>query len=120
MSADAKSTPEPTVDLMTTEPRYRVRGPLPVETVANAESGTVFVRTSFDQCSRAFLEVGDERYLVRHEGFKKAYWAWRETPEIRRVFGPGEGTAACRYFNSLALSPGYQGPARVDLESEPV
>ena len=119
MSTHASSTPEHTADLMTTELRYRVRGPLPAETVANAESGTVFVRTSFDQRSRALLAVSDEGYLVRHEGFKNAYWEWRETVNIRRSFEPGQGAAACRYFNSLALSPGYQGPVRVDLESAP-
>ncbi len=119
MSVNPGAAPERTVDLMTTELRYRVRGPLPEETAANAESGTVFVRYSFDQRSRAFLEVSDEGYLVRHEGFKSAYWEWRETANIRRFFPPGEGGAACRYFNSLALSPGYQGPVRVDLESEP-
>ena len=119
MSSNANGSPERTVDLTTTELRYRVRGPLPAETVANSESGTLFVRTSFDQRSRAVLEVSDAGYLVRHEGFKNAYWEWRETVNIRRSFGPGEGAAACRYFNSLALSPGYQGPVRVDLESEP-
>ena len=119
MSATPDAATERTVDLMTTELRYRVRGPLPEETAVNAESGTVFVRNSYDRRSRAFLVVSDEGYRVWHEGFKSAYWEWRETPHIRRSFAPGEGAAACRYFNSLALSPGYQGPARVELESRP-
>jgi hypothetical protein len=118
VSLNPGAEPERTADLMTSELRYRVRGALPAETAVNAEAGTVFVRPSFDQRSRALLVVSDEGYLVRFEGFKKAYWEWRDVSEVRREFPLGQGEAACRYFNYLALSPGYQGPARVDLESE--
>ena len=103
-------------DIVTTELRYRVRGPLHEEVVANAESDTVFVRTSFDQSSRAFLAVSEDGYVIRFEGFKKAFWEWRDERSVRRTFGPGEAAAACRYFNSLALSPGYRGPVNRELE----
>ena len=103
---------------MTSELRYRVRGPLAVDVARNAEPGTVFTRTSYDGRSRAFLEVSDEGYLVHHEGFKTAYWEWRETEDVRRSFKSEDGEAACQYFNSLVLSPGYRGPVRLDLEDE--
>jgi hypothetical protein len=106
------------VDIMTTELRYRVRGPLSPDTAENAESGTVFVRTSFDHRSRAFLEVIDEGYVVRFEAFKRAWWQWAEDVDVRREFGAGEGALAGRYFNSLALSPGYRGPVNLELERD--
>lgn len=104
------------VDLMTTELRYRVRGPLDRATVHNAESGTLFVRTGFDQRTRAYLVVTDDGFDVRFEAFKRAYWEWQDVPVIHRSFPAGQSAAACRYFNSLALSPGYKGPALVELE----
>src|SRR5919202_2918925 len=113
-AARRRSEPdEPAVDIMTSELRYRVRGPLDEELAENAESGTVFERVSFDHRSRAFLEVSDDGYCVWFEGFKNAWWTWQEVPEVRRTFGTTEAAAACRYFNSLALSPGYRGPARI-------
>jgi hypothetical protein len=119
MSSSAADGPDPRpVDIMTTELRYRVRGPLPRDAAENAESGTVFVRTSFDHRSRAYLEVSDVGYMVRFEAFKRAWWQWAEDPDVRREFAAGEGALAGRYFNSLALSPGYRGPVNIELERE--
>jgi hypothetical protein len=106
------------VDIMTTELWYRVRGPLALDAAENAESGTVFVRTSFDHLSRAYLEVSDVGYVVRFEAFKRAWWQWSEEADVRRAFAAGEGALAGRYFNSLALSPGYRGPVSIELERE--
>jgi hypothetical protein len=62
------------------------------------------------------LEHTASGYLVRHEAFRTGYWEWRETTNIRREFGPDAAAAACRYFNSLSLSPGYLGPTLVEPE----
>ena len=96
--------------------RYRVRGPLSESAVTAAPVGTSFVRTAFDQRSRATLDVVPAGFVVRHEGFKKGAWAWVETAEARRTYDGEESDLACRYFNALLLSPGYLGPVRVDLE----
>ena len=101
---------------MIAAPCFRVRGALPESALAEAAPGTAFVRTAFDQRSRAFLEVGPVGFTVRHEGFKKTQWGWREAPEVRRAYDDEEADLACRYFNSLLLSPGYLGPTRVDRE----
>lgn len=95
-------------------PRYRVWGPLPEEVALRAEQGAVFVRRSYDGLGRAVLVVGDQGYLVRYEALKRRTWQWRETGDVRREFGPGQVAAACRYFNSIALSPGYIGQPRVE------
>ncbi len=93
---------------------FRVRGALAESALADARVGTVFVRDAFDLRSRAVLEVGDAGFVVRHEGFKKMSWTWRETPDVRRTYDAEESHLACRYFNSLLLSPGYLGPTRID------
>jgi hypothetical protein len=118
LSPNAVAAPKRTPDPTTSGRRFRVRGPLTTDAVVNAKPGTTFVRTSFDHRSRAFLEVGDEGYLVRYEGFKKVPWEWAEVLDVRRIFQVDAGKAACRYFNSLALSPGYLGPARLEVESD--
>ena len=97
-------------------PRFRVRGPLQSTAVTGAPVGTRYVRTSFDQRSRATLEVQDETLHVWHEAFGKSAWQWRETPRVRREFPRHEPDAAVAYFNSLALSPGYLGPIALDEE----
>ena len=118
MNPNAAPVPERALDTTTSKHRYRVRGPMPTDAVVNAKPGTTFVRTSFDHRSRAVLEVGELGYLVRYQAFRKTSWEWAETPHVRRAFAPNAGEAACRYFNSLALSPGYKGSIGLDLESE--
>jgi|SRR5712692_4916038 len=103
---------------MTTASNFRVRGALPESALAEASVGTAFVRDAFDLRSRAILEVVAGGFTVRHEGFKKVTWSWRETTEARRTYDDEEADLACRYFNSLLLSPGYQGPARIDQAAE--
>lgn len=100
---------------MSSAPRYRVRGVLPESALADASPGTVFERTAFDLRARVLLEAVPEGFVVRHEGFKKMAWEWRETEEARRTYDAEEWDLACRYFNSLLLSPGYRGTSRVDL-----
>jgi hypothetical protein len=92
---------------------FRVDGPLPESALAEPAPGTVFVRMAFDMRARALLERVPGGFVVRHEGFKRPSWVWRETEVARRAYGASEATLACRYFNSLLLSPGYQGTARV-------
>ena len=82
--------------------------------LAEVGPGTVFVRASFDQRARATLEVTADGFMVRHEGFNKQPWAWEETPEVRRIYDAEQADVACRYFNSLLLSPGYLGPVRLE------
>jgi hypothetical protein len=118
VSPNVVAAPERVPDPTTFGRRFRVRGPLAPEAVVAAKPGTTFVRTSFDHRSRAFLEVGDEGYLVRYEGFRKTPWEWAEALDVRRAFPASAGETACRYFNSLALSPGYVGPARLEVESD--
>jgi hypothetical protein len=94
--------------------RFRVRGRLASDKVLESQPGIVFVRTSYDQRSRSVLERTEHGYQVRHEAFRTGYWEWRETTNIRREFSADQGEAACRYFNSLSLSPGYLGPTLVE------
>ncbi len=96
--------------------RYRVRGPLPIEALEGATAGDTFVRTSYDNRSRAYLRVTGDGYLVQFEGFKKTPWRWTEVADVEKSFSRDEVEGACENYNTLALSPGYIGPSKVEPE----
>ncbi|SRR5216684_8179068 len=100
---------------MSSSGRYRVVGVLPESALADVRPGTVFERMAFDLRARVLLEAVPGGFVVRHEGFKKIGWEWRETDEARHSYDAEEWDLACRYFNSLLLSPGYRGTSRFDL-----
>ena len=39
----------------------------------------------------------EDGYVIRFVGFKKAFWEWRDEPNVRRTFATSEAAAACRY-----------------------